>query len=97
MNTFARVLLAAGLALASAGTAAALRLPPAGDCRAMAAHSGVWMGTFTGTYEDVFDYRRPIYARGCFATEYECRRWVNEIQTIVINPGLMSCRPVSRR
>jgi hypothetical protein len=96
MNTFARVL-AAVLAITTSALAApvGLQLPPAGDCRQMAATSGAgfWVGRFTGTYKDFFDDRRPLFAEGCFATEYECRRWVNEVQSIAIDPGLMVCRP----
>jgi hypothetical protein len=88
-------MVAALLMLAPCGAGAALRLPPAEDCGALAARGGAfWMGRFSGTYEDVFDYRRPLAARGCFSSEYACRRWVNELQSIAIAPGLMSCRLV---
>ncbi len=96
MNTFARAIAALALAMTIGDSAFALRLPPAGDCRAMAAQTGgdgLWRGSFSGTYEDFFDYRRPVFAQGCFATEYECRRWINETQSLVVNPGLMRCRP----
>jgi hypothetical protein len=97
MNTFARAVAAAFVVLGLCNAASALRLPPAEDCRALAARGGAfWMGSFSGTYEDFFDYRRPIAVRGCFSSEYACRRWINEIQTIVVNPGLMSCRPAQR-
>ena len=96
MNTFARVFGGGACEheLGSCG-AVGLQLPPAGDCRQMAAThgAGFWVGRFTGTYKDFFDDRRPLFAEGCFATEYECRRWVNEIQSIAIDPGLMVCRP----
>jgi hypothetical protein len=97
MNTFARAAGAVVFAIGLGGTAAAQRLPPAEDCRALAARGGLfWTGSFTGTYEDVFDYRRPLAARGCFSSEYACRRWINEIQSIAVDPGLMSCRQVRR-
>lgn len=100
MNTILRAIApAAGLAML-AGTAAAQYpdLPPAPSCAAVAAtNSTFWEGRFSGTYEDFFDKRWPISARGCFESEYACRRWVNEIQTIAVSPGLMTCRLVSRR
>jgi hypothetical protein len=97
MNTFARVFAAVVATMTSAYAAPpGLLLPPAGDCRQMAAThgaAGFWVGRFTGTYKDLFDDRRPLFAQGCFATEYECRRWINEVQSIAIDPGLMTCRP----
>jgi hypothetical protein len=100
MNTFLRAAAPVAALLVLGGTAFAQRpkLPPAPDCRQIAAsHSTFWEGRFSGTYEDLFDRNWPIAARACFETEYACRRWVHEIQTIVVNPGLMSCRPASRR
>jgi hypothetical protein len=95
MNKFARAGIC-GLMLSAAGSVAlAIELPPAGNCRQVAAAlgaSGYWFGRFSGYYEDLFDDRRPIAAQGCFATEYECRRWINEVQSAVLEPGFMSCR-----
>ena len=71
-------------------------LPPAGDCKAMVAANsgkGIWFGEFSGRYKDLFDRLYPLAARGCFASEYACRRWTNEVLTIADGPGLMSCRP----
>jgi hypothetical protein len=96
MNNFARAIFCAAILARAAPAAAAIELPPAGDCRQVAAERGAggyWLGRFSGYYEDLFDVRRPIAARGCFATEYECRRWINEVQSAVLEPGLMTCRP----
>ncbi len=71
-------------------------LPPAGDCRSMVAATGgkgIWFGQFSGRYETLFDRIWPLAARGCFTSEYACRRWTNEILSIGKGPGLMSCRP----
>ncbi|HSM42359.1 MAG TPA: hypothetical protein VK862_16535 [Afifellaceae bacterium] len=88
----------------NAGVASAQRphLPPAGDCRAMAASGAknIWYGQFTGRYEDpVFDERvYPLSARGCFPSEYLCRRWLNQLLTISGGySALMSCRPYRQR
>ena len=100
MNTFLRAVAAIALFLALGSAALAQRpnLPPAPDCRQMAAsHASFWEGRFSGTYEDLFDKRWPLSARGCFETEYACRRWVHEIQTIAVSPGFMSCRLATRR
>jgi hypothetical protein len=99
MNTFARASIAFAAAL-TASASSAIEIPAAPDCRAMAAaHPGgsFWRGTFSGTYEDFFDRRQMIYVEGCFETEYLCRRWINQVQTAVINPGLMRCRPLVGR
>jgi hypothetical protein len=95
VNTIARVLTVLLALAAPACGASALTLPPAGDCDAMLTAGGtVWMGQFSGNYEDLFDHRHMIFARGCFTMEYECRRWINEVQTAVVFPGVMSCRAV---
>ena len=99
MNTFLRAVGPVTMFLALGGAAYAQRpsLPPAPDCRQMAAsHASFWEGRFSGTYEDFFDRRLPLSARGCFETEYSCRRWLHEIQTIAVAPGFMSCRPATR-
>ena len=89
---------AVALALAGGASAQVPKLPPAPSCGEMAAsHSSFWEGRFSGTYEDFFDKRWPLSARACFETEYACRRWVHEIQTIAISPGFMSCRLTIRR
>ena len=78
------------------------QLPPAGDCRAMAAAGveNIWRGQYSGKYQDpVFDERvYPLSASGCFRSEYECRRWLNELLTISGGfSALMSCRPYRPR
>ena len=100
MNTFLRVAASFGMLLTLGGTSLAQvpKLPPAPSCGQVSAqYPTFWEGRFSGTYEDLFDKRWPISARACFRTEYECRRWINEIQTIVMYPGFMTCRPASRR
>jgi len=73
-------------------------LPPAGDCYAMTAANagtGIWYGEFSGRYEDQFrdGFYYPVAARGCFASEYACRRWTNQLLSITGQSALMSCRP----
>ena len=58
------------------------QLPESGDCAAIAAEVGpsaVWYGEFSGNRFDSFNYRsfHAFSARGCFASEYECRVWQN--------------------
>ncbi len=55
--------------------------PVAGDCQSLAARIGpdaTWYGEYAGRY---YDYQRdiiyPYSGRGCFANEFECRRWQN--------------------
>ena len=97
--SLAALVVAAGLSgMLLPDTAQAQRpiLPPAGDCQAMVAATGgkgIWFGQFSGRYEDLFDRFWPLAARGCFASEYACRRWTNQILSIADGPGLMSCRP----
>ncbi len=99
--TVAVLALAAGLStLMTALPAQAQRpkLPPAGDCHAMAAANGgggVWFGEFSGRYEDPFrdGFYYPVAARGCFATEYACRRWTNQLLSITGSSALTRCRP----
>ena len=76
-------------------------LPPAGDCAAMVAASGgkgIWYGQFSGRYEDEFGDNRfyPLAARGCFKSEYACRRWTNQLLSIGSESALMSCRPYNQ-
>jgi hypothetical protein len=103
MNTFARAFAAAlGSLLLTSGAFAqpGLKLPPAGDCHRIAAERGArgfWLGRFSGIYVDAFDHRWPLFGEGCFETEYACRRWVNEMQTLADAPGIMSCKPASSR
>jgi hypothetical protein len=100
MNTFLRAVAPVAVVLALGGAASAQRpsLPPAPDCRQVAAsHASFWEGRFSGTYEDFFDKRWPLSARGCFETEYSCRRWLHELQSIAVSPGFMSCRLAARR
>jgi len=97
--------LAAGLGVAlQAGPSEAFRpkLPPAGDCRAMAAQTGgkgLWYGQFSGRYEDEFrdGFYYPVGARGCFTSEYACRRWTNQVLSLVTGSALMSCKPYRPR
>ena len=101
------VFMALGLALSGMWTvdpAMAFRpkLPPAGDCRAMAASGikNIWYGEFSGRYEDTLfrdGYYYPISAQGCFVSEYECRRWTNQLLSITESSGLMRCRPYRNR
>ena len=85
-------------ALWSVGAAQALEIPAAGDCRRLAAAAGeVWYGSFSGTRLDFWDRRELVFVEGCFPSEYLCRRWVNEVQTAVIDPGLMRCVPLTAR
>jgi hypothetical protein len=80
-------------------SALTMPIPPAGDCRSMSAQGAavLWRGTFSGRYEDVFDRLQMIYVEGCFLTEYECRRWINEVQSAVSIPGLMRCKILGSR
>lgn len=92
----AGLILAAGMAVADTASARP-EIPPSGDCQTMIADAderGVWVGRFSGRYaDDVSDDRfHPISARGCFETEYACRRWTNELLSIATGSGLMSCR-----
>jgi hypothetical protein len=85
-----------GMLLTDTAQAQRVKLPPTGDCQSMVAATGgkgIWFGQFSGRYEDLFDRYRPLAARGCFTSEYACRRWTNEILSIGKGPGLMSCRP----
>ena len=85
-----------GVLLADTAQAQRPKLPPAGDCQSMVAATGgkgIWFGQFAGRYEDLFDRIRPLAARGCFTSEYACRRWTNEMLSLADGPGLMSCRP----
>ena len=97
--SLAALAVAAGLSwMLLTGTAQAVqvKLPPAGDCQSMVAATGgkgIWFGQFSGRYEDLRDWRYPLAARGCFASENACRRWTNQILSIADGPGLMSCRP----
>lgn len=101
MNTFARAISAlAIIMLPSAGAAfvpPGMQLPPSGDCKQIAAargKTGFWLARFSGSYDDLFDHRWPVEVSACFETEYTCRRWINEVQTIASHPGAMSCRKV---
>ena len=95
---FAALAMAAGLSgmLLPDTAQARPKLPQAGDCQAMVAAiagKGIWFGQFSGRYEGAFDRIYPLAARGCFSSEYACRRWTNQILSIAEGPGLMSCRP----
>ncbi len=98
--SLAALAVAAGLSgtlLTDTAQAQRPKLPPAGDCQSMVAATGgkgIWFGQFSGRYEGAFDRIYPLAARGCFTSEYACRRWTNQILSIADEgPGLMSCRP----
>ena len=85
-------------ALGAADRASALRpkLPPAGNCKAMAAagQKNIWYGEYSGRYESLANDRvYPLAARGCFRSERECRRWINEVASLSESSGLMRCTP----
>jgi hypothetical protein len=75
------------------------RPPVAGDCATIAAAVGAentWYGQFSGKYYDNFsDNYHPIAARGCFESEFACRRWQNEAITYLSRGPVYhtSCRP----
>ena len=67
--------------------------PPGGDCAAIAAArsvpSATWYGEFAGRHYDSFrEMYFPISARGCFVSEYECRRWQNEAMSFAGQGGI---------
>jgi hypothetical protein len=96
--------LALSLALAVLSGAPALSLtyegwpPPGGDCGAIAdarGAAGTWYGEFAGRHYDSFrEMYFPISARGCFVSEYECRRWTHEAMSFAGQGGVlyMRCR-----
>jgi hypothetical protein len=69
---------------------------PGGDCRAVAAQRGAgatWYGEFAGRHYDSFrEMYFPISARGCFVSEYECRRWQNESMSFAGQGGMLYAR-----
>ena len=94
-------------AMCAAPSFAATPIPPGGDCQTLTFQNPgkpLWYGTFSGRQEDdLFDHRRwsvfrnrMVYVRGCFLTEYACRRWLNEVLTAVNDPGVMRCRLVDK-
>jgi hypothetical protein len=83
------------MAGSSIAQAQQVTLPPAGNCAAIAAQmpgGGYWIGNFSGSYPTFSDQYQAIGGQGCFASEKECRRWVNEAQSVATQPGVMSCR-----
>jgi len=88
---------AAALGAAAQGPAFALTYengpPPGGDCEAVAAArgaNGTWYGEFAGRHYDSFrEMYFPISARGCFVSEYECRRWTNEAMSFAGRGGML--------
>ena len=72
------------------------RPPPGGDCDAIVAvrgASGTWYGEFAGRHYDSFrEIYFPISARGCFVSEYECRRWANEATSFAGQGGMLYSR-----
>ena len=69
---------------------------PGGDCGAITAArgaSGTWYGEFAGRHYDSFrEMYFPISARGCFVSEYECRRWQNEAMSFAGQGGMLYAR-----
>ncbi len=72
---------------------------PAGDCRSMVAATGgkgIWYGEYSGrAQEETSDRFYPFSGRGCFTSEFACRRWTNDMATRANGwaPGVMRCRP----
>ena len=70
--------------------------PPGGDCGAIAAArgaGGTWYGEFAGRHYDSFrEMYFPISARGCFESEYACRRWQNEAMSFAGQGGILYMR-----
>jgi len=70
--------------------------PSGGDCGAIAAQRGAgatWYGEFAGRHYDSFrEMYFPISARGCFVSEYECRRWQNEAMSFAGQGGMLYAR-----
>jgi hypothetical protein len=95
-NVKAATLFVLLLFLAGSGAhAQQVTLPPAGDCAAFAAQfrgGGYWVGIFSGSYPTFSDQYQGIGGQGCFRSERECRRWLNEAQTAAPEPAAMSCR-----
>ena len=91
---------AIGLALMAQGRAFSLTYegtpPPGGDCAAISAELGparTWHGEFSGSYYDTFrDVSFPIAARGCFTSEYSCRRWLHESMSLGGQGGILYAR-----
>ena len=69
---------------------------PGGDCRAIAARLGAgatWYGEFSGRHYDSFrEMYFPVSARGCFESEYACRRWTNEAMSFGGQGGILYAR-----
>jgi hypothetical protein len=97
------ILVLCAFVAASAGTSARTLLPPdardpapGGDCRKIAAEIGsdaTWYGEFSGRrYDDFGEMFYPISARGCFVSEYECRRWQNEAMSFAGRGGVVYTR-----
>ena len=108
MNVCNRVIIAlliafglTALSLTDPGHAQRPKPIPAGDCKAMVAATGgkgIWYGWYSGRYEDEREYVYPLYGRGCFKSEYACRRWVNEMLTLGNGwSAVRSCRPYNER
>ena len=95
-------IVALSLALGVLPTAPTLALtydggpPPGGDCNEIAARIGAdatWYGEFSGNYHDSFrEMYFPVSARGCFTSEYECRRWQNEAMSFAGQGGMLYAR-----
>ncbi len=90
--------IAALIALMNPAQAQRPRPVPAGDCQQLIASSGghgIWYGEYSGQSRDISSDRMyPFAGRGCFTSEYACRRWTNEMLSAANgSPGLTSCRP----
>jgi len=74
---------------------------PAGDCASMVAATGgkgIWYGWYSGRTEDEWERVYPLYGRGCFRSEFACRRWLNEMLTLGNGwSAVRSCRPYNER
>ena len=87
----------AGLGFAAGAPAFALTYEgwpaPGGDCRVVAAARGAgatWYGEFSGRHYDSFrEMYFPVSSRGCFESEYACRRWLNEAMSSTGQGGMI--------
>ena len=104
-RTFAAALIAfsgvTGAFLIDSAEAQRPRPIPAGDCKAMVAATGgkgIWYGQYSGRYEDEWERVYPLYGRGCFKSEYACRRWLNEMLSLGNGwSAVRSCKPYNQR
>lgn len=76
--------------------------PPVPRCVDVVAHygeRGIWVGHFAGKYATGAPGGTASYgAVGCFLSEAQCRRWLNQNLSFAGHPLLtMSCRPAAGR